>query len=82
MAGLNAAEVLASLDEAERLFHHYAPQPLSEIDILVGGRAALEQANGELGLALSDDEIDYLLENFTRVARNPTVSGAGFADRR
>jgi len=64
--------VLDSIDAAEQLFHHVAPQPLTTVDILAGGRAALVKANGELGLALSDDEIDYLVENFTKVKRNPT----------
>ncbi len=64
--------VLRDEREAARLFHHVAPQPLASVDILSGGRAALEQANAEWGLALSPDEIDYLLENFTRAGRNPT----------
>ncbi|HRQ58106.1 MAG TPA: phosphoribosylformylglycinamidine synthase [Azoarcus taiwanensis] len=64
--------VLQSLDAADALFHHYEPQPMSSVDILAGGRAALEAANVELGLALSDDEIDYLVENFGRMQRNPT----------
>ncbi|MDP1653993.1 MAG: phosphoribosylformylglycinamidine synthase [Rhodocyclaceae bacterium] len=64
--------VLDSIDAAEQLFHHVAPQPLTTVDILAGGRTALVKANGELGLALSDDEIDYLVENFTKVQRNPT----------
>ncbi|MCB1890235.1 MAG: phosphoribosylformylglycinamidine synthase [Rhodocyclaceae bacterium] len=64
--------VLDTLAGAEALFHHYAPQPLTTVDVLGGGKPALEAANGELGLALSDDEIDYLADNFTRVGRNPT----------
>ncbi|RQW26036.1 phosphoribosylformylglycinamidine synthase [Rhodobacteraceae bacterium CH30] len=64
--------VLFSLDEAERLFTHFDPQPMSSVDILAGGRDALLLANGELGLALSDDEVDYLVENFTRMGRNPS----------
>jgi phosphoribosylformylglycinamidine synthase len=62
------------LDErrAAELFHHVAPQPLASVDLLKGGRKALEKANSEWGLALSPDEIDYLAENFTRVKRNPT----------
>jgi phosphoribosylformylglycinamidine synthase len=64
--------VLASIDAAEQLFHHVAPQPLTSVDILAGGRDALVKANGALGLALSEDEIDYLVENFTSVGRNPT----------
>ena len=64
--------VLSSLEESDALFRHVAPQPLTTVDILAQGRAALAAANGELGLALSEDEIDYLVENFTRLQRNPT----------
>ena len=41
------------------------------MDILKGGREALVTANVELGLALAEDEIDYLVENFTQLGRNP-----------
>src|SRR5690606_1037477 len=41
-------------------------------DILGGGKAALEQANVDLGLALADDEIDYLVESFQGLGRNPS----------
>ncbi|MDP1981580.1 MAG: phosphoribosylformylglycinamidine synthase [Sulfuritalea sp.] len=64
--------VLESIDAAQALFHHVAPQPLTSVDLQGGGRAALVAANRELGLALSDDEIDYLVENFGRLGRNPT----------
>ncbi|PXX51145.1 phosphoribosylformylglycinamidine synthase [Aquitalea magnusonii] len=64
--------VLATLDDADKLFVHMDPQPLTSVDILAGGRAALEAANRTLGLALSEDEIVYLVENFTRMGRNPT----------
>ncbi|MDY0012371.1 MAG: phosphoribosylformylglycinamidine synthase [Rhodocyclaceae bacterium] len=64
--------VLSDLGQAEALFHHYPPQPLTTVDILTGGREALVAANGALGLALSEDEIDYLVDNFTRMGRNPT----------
>ncbi|BAL24360.1 phosphoribosylformylglycinamidine synthase [Azoarcus sp. KH32C] len=64
--------VLQDVDAAEALFHHYQPQPLTSVDILAGGREALVAANTELGLALSEDEIDYLVDNFTKIARNPT----------
>lgn len=64
--------VFTSLDDAERLFHTTEPAPMSSIDILAGGKAALEKANAEMGLALSPDEVDYLVENFTRIGRNPT----------
>ena len=64
--------VLQSVEAAEALFHHYEPKPLTSVDVIAGGRDALVAANAELGLALSDDEIDYLVDNFTRIARNPT----------
>ena len=68
--------VLFDARDAEKLFHHVAPQPLATVDILKGGtevaRKALQQANAEMGLALSPDEIDYLVKNFKRVKRNPT----------
>ena len=64
--------VLGSLDEAARLFEHIKPVPLATVDLLKGGVAALQRANTEMGLALSEDEIEYLHEQFKRVGRNPT----------
>jgi phosphoribosylformylglycinamidine synthase len=56
---------------AERLFEQSPPPPLARVS-LAGGRAALERANLQLGLALSADEIDYLLESFRQLGRNPS----------
>jgi phosphoribosylformylglycinamidine synthase len=64
--------VLDSLDAATQLFQHFPAKPMATVDLTVGGRAGLERANLAMGLALSDDEIDYLLENFQRMGRNPT----------
>ena len=64
--------VLSTLDEADALFSHYEPRPMETVDLLGRGVDALVAANAELGLALSDDEIDYLAENFRRMERNPT----------
>src|SRR5690606_34802000 len=64
--------VLASFEEAEGLFQQGQPAPLVEIDLRGGGRAALEAADRELGLALADDEIDYLVDNYAKLGRNPT----------
>jgi len=64
--------VLSSSDELAHLFSHQTPAPVVTIDILGGGHKALENANIELGLALSEDEIDYLFDNFTRLERNPS----------
>lgn len=64
--------VAGSLAEAERLFTELQPQPMEHVDVLAGGRAALEEANRRFGLALADDEIDYLVQAFTHLGRNPT----------
>jgi phosphoribosylformylglycinamidine synthase len=65
-------QTVVSTDEAAfALFADYPPSAMSWIDVMGHGRAALENANRELGLALSDEEIDYLLAHFTEVKRNP-----------
>ncbi len=64
--------VLASRDDAAALFTELHPEPLAHVDVLAGGKAALERANRDWGLALAPDEIDYLVEAFTRLGRNPT----------
>ena len=63
--------VLAKLEQASGLFSHAEPKPLTAVDVLGGGRAALEQANTQLGLALAEDEIDYLVKSFNDLGRNP-----------
>ncbi|HWJ06955.1 MAG TPA: phosphoribosylformylglycinamidine synthase [Steroidobacteraceae bacterium] len=65
--------VLDSVDAAAGLFAHHAPLPLATVPVLAQGRAALERANSELGLALSEDEIDYLVTAFRdQIGRDPT----------
>ncbi len=64
--------VLLSRDAAAQLFTAQPAAPMAHVDVLAQGRTALVAANGELGLALSDDEIDYLVQSFTSLARNPT----------
>jgi len=64
--------VFHDIQDTEVLFRHTDPAPFARVDVLEGGRAALEAANRELGLALSNEEIDYLCENFTALGRNPT----------
>ncbi|EAR22534.1 phosphoribosylformylglycinamidine synthase [Nitrococcus mobilis] len=64
--------VLTEIDAAESLFHLSEPAPLKCIDILGGGQVALERADRDLGLALARDEIDYLLESYQELGRNPT----------
>ncbi len=64
--------VLERWEAADALFRHFAPRPLATIPVRGGGRAAIEAANAALGLALADDEIDYLVDEFTRLGRDPT----------
>ncbi|WP_419963785.1 phosphoribosylformylglycinamidine synthase [Pantoea vagans] len=63
--------VYSDLAQAEQLFAHHTPQPVKSVDLLGEGRQALVQANISLGLALADDEIDYLVAAFTALGRNP-----------
>jgi len=63
--------VLNELDEASCLFGHHEPTEGETVDVLGKGKVALNEANLRLGLAMSDDEIDYLVEHFTDINRNP-----------
>ncbi|WP_226684114.1 phosphoribosylformylglycinamidine synthase [Shewanella indica] len=63
--------VLDSFEAADMLFARTEPKPFVSVNILGEGRRALEIANREMGLALADDEIDYLVTNFLRLERNP-----------
>ncbi len=79
--------VLRAMDELSQLFHHEQPRPLSHYEVICpeaascldagaqlnsAGFEALEQANRSLGLALSDEEIRYLVNQFGHLGRNPT----------
>ncbi|WP_175998102.1 phosphoribosylformylglycinamidine synthase [Burkholderia stabilis] len=64
--------VVAARDDAKHLFDELPAKPLASVDVLGVGRGALERANAELGLALADDEIDYLVDAFRKLERNPT----------
>ncbi|MWP62165.1 phosphoribosylformylglycinamidine synthase [Gilliamella sp. Pas-s25] len=64
--------VFSRVEQAEQLFYVESPTPVTTVDLLGQGRKALEEANLKLGLALASDEIDYLVENFKKLNRNPT----------
>ena len=64
--------VFADTASLEVLFSKEEPRPLNVIPVLTEGRDALVKADKEMGLALSPDEIDYLVKNFTELKRNPT----------
>ncbi len=64
--------VFTNLSEATTLFVHQEPAPMTQVPVLQDGKSALEKANVALGLALADDEIDYLLKSFNDLGRDPT----------
>jgi phosphoribosylformylglycinamidine synthase len=64
--------VLTDAARLSDIFAPHAPRPLRTVDVRHGGKAALEAANREWGLALSADEIDYLVEHFSDAGRDPT----------
>jgi phosphoribosylformylglycinamidine synthase len=63
--------LLDTAAEGAKLFGRAEPRPLARID-LAPGRSALEQANKRLGLALAEDEIDYLMKSYATLGRDPT----------
>ncbi len=58
--------------ELQQLFATHEPKPLTHIDILTHGAAAIVAADRTLGLSLAPDEIDYLVTEFRKLNRNPT----------
>ena len=64
--------VLSDFDSAAALFGAQQPAPYQTVPLSTGGRAALESANVSLGLALSPEEMDYLLESFKNLGRDPS----------
>jgi len=64
--------VLADLSESEVLFTDKPPAPFVEIDVLGGGVEQLQKDNNTYGFALSADEIEYLVDSFIKLGRNPT----------
>jgi len=64
--------VFTHTDDAAVLFAHTEANTFTSVDVLGEGKEALVNANVSLGLALADDEIDYLFDSFTKLGRNPT----------
>ncbi|MEY4524561.1 MAG: hypothetical protein RIR27_1637, partial [Pseudomonadota bacterium] len=64
--------VIGDVNEASALYQSLPDRPFVRIPVLAEGRAALDKANQDLGLALSEDEVLYLVENFIRLERNPS----------
>ena len=63
---------LPSRAASAALFDEREAEPMERVDVLGRGRAAIEEADTAYGLALSDDEVDYLVEAFTGLGRNPS----------
>jgi phosphoribosylformylglycinamidine synthase len=64
--------LLERLADAKRLFRREPPRKLTRVAVLDDGRNALVRANVRLGLALDDEEIDYLAASFSALRRDPT----------
>ncbi|MDX2188139.1 MAG: phosphoribosylformylglycinamidine synthase [Opitutaceae bacterium] len=63
--------VFTDFESLAVLFRHEAPRQMTSVAVLTQGRAALVDANTRLGLALAEDEIDYLVKSFTTLGRDP-----------
>jgi phosphoribosylformylglycinamidine synthase len=59
--------ILGSPEEAEKLFEHVPPREVARVPL-----ASLRQANVQLGLALTDEEVEYLESAYRRLERDPT----------
>ncbi|MEQ4923237.1 phosphoribosylformylglycinamidine synthase [Proteus hauseri] len=64
--------IFLNYQDAHALFSVQTPAPFKTIDVLAKGKEALVRANIAMGLALADDEVDYLVDAFKRLQRNPT----------
>ncbi len=63
---------LESEHQVESIFKPSDRKKSRIIDVLENGVDALESANQEMGLALTDSELEYLLNWFVLESRNPT----------
>lgn len=64
--------VLTGIDQAQGLFLAGSPGDLVHVALGAEPQAALAEANARLGLALADDEIDYLVDRYAELGRDPT----------
>ena len=64
--------IYSTTEELSEFFFELEKRSLSEIDIMSGGKKALEDANTKYGFAISNDEINYLLDFYNSINRNPT----------
>ncbi len=64
--------VITTVSDAQKLFKQAQPKPVLSIDIFEKGKKSLQEANSSLGLALSEEEIDYLYNSYLEKKSNPT----------
>ncbi|MDX8390780.1 MAG: phosphoribosylformylglycinamidine synthase [Mariprofundaceae bacterium] len=64
--------LLLQPSDLKNLFSHHQAQPFITIDMMQYGCSVLREANVEMGLALSDDEVNYLYASFRKLERNPS----------
>ena len=64
--------IISDRENLQKLFSVSEPGKLTKIEVLRGGQDALIEANERMGFALSDDEIDYLVEQYQGLGRDPT----------
>lgn len=64
--------IFTDFKKVNELFSHPKAQTFTSIDILNGDKSQLQRANQKMGLALSENEIDYLVDNYQKLSRNPT----------
>src|SRR5699024_1260793 len=65
-------QVLRRIDDAKALFKHEDARALRRVDVLNGGAEELRNKNVQWALALDEEEIDYLVESFQKLGRNPS----------
>ncbi len=65
-------EALSSIEEASKLFVEEKPRPLGFVELGDDPKKALKRANIDLGLALAEDEIDYLIDAYAKIGRDPS----------
>ncbi|MDE5004765.1 hypothetical protein NAI73_09295, partial [Francisella tularensis subsp. holarctica] len=65
-------EVFSCKDDLYRLFSVTAPKELEYVNVLEKGAQAIKEADRKIGLALSEQEIEYLADEYTKLGRNPT----------
>ena len=64
--------IVTDFDQAQQLFAQQEARRLKQLPAMESLAADIQTYNGQLGLALSEDEIDYLVDNYTQLGRCPT----------